>query len=428
MLPMVTVSLNNGCHYVLLSGPLQSGLAGTSFLPFSPPLQTASKSSTSQESHNLPQTRICSTMFNNSSDPWMLTDQTSAPEFADLLSCYRWYMQNNTASIAQADEACSMHEDLVGLGTGEGIVSLLAGLITIISNAAVILGIVSTRELRTPVYFFLANLAMADVFAGIGLLYRTVGYTGHNLMYDFNLNYFNFVVFSQMTSASALSLLSVNSYVAFWLLPLLLMAVCMSHPDACARRIGPVIFSSFSLNSLINPMATLYRTAELRNAIWEKLTGIHQTLVTVIRRNHWLQMNSLQWETKFRTKLEQEVPQTYRKVLHVETNKPHQVWLQMNSLRWETRTKQEQEMPQTYRKVLKMETDKTHQVWLQMNSLWWETKFRTKLEQEMPQIYRKILHVETNKPHQVWLQMNSLQWKTRTKLEQEMPQTYRKVL
>jgi len=68
----------------------------------------------------------------------------------------------------------------------------------------------------------------------------------------------------------------------FWLLPLLLLAVCRNHPDC---RIGPVIFSSFSLNSLFNPMATLYRTAELRDAIWQKLTGIHQTLVTVIRGN-----------------------------------------------------------------------------------------------------------------------------------------------
>eukprot|EP00058_Branchiostoma_floridae_P010379 XP_002595867.1 hypothetical protein BRAFLDRAFT_84235 [Branchiostoma floridae] len=377
-------------------------------------------------------------MFNNSSDPWMLPEETSVPKFIDLPSCYKWHLRNNTVSIAQADKACSMHDDLVSLGTETDIVFLLIGLITIISNAVVILGIVVTRELRKPIYFYLANLAMADVFAGIGLLYHIVGQPGHNLMYDSMLTYFNFVIFSQLTSASALSLLSVNSYVGvkhpiyfhihadsaklravvamtvswlivsllvfspsmgwnclhmetlttgncnhyyslafviicacilfllcivmlftnisvyvhvalrerekrrleqagvplgapgengpvqnveggdqpnnaaqeeaqrkyearvyrsrtvmihvvvafvFWLLPLLLMAVCRSHPDMCPTRIGTVIFSSFSLNSLINPMATLYRTAELRDAIWQKLTGIHQTLVTVIRGN-----------------------------------------------------------------------------------------------------------------------------------------------
>eukprot|EP00058_Branchiostoma_floridae_P000935 XP_002586423.1 hypothetical protein BRAFLDRAFT_107702 [Branchiostoma floridae] len=382
-------------------------------------------------------TRISSTMFNNGSHPWMLPEETYAPEFTSLLGCYRWHLQNNTASIAQADEACSMHEDLVRLGTGTDIVFSLIGLIEIIANAVVILGIIGTKELRKPIYFFLANLAMADVFAGIGLLYRTVGHVGHNQMYDFSVTYLNFLIFSQMTSASALSLLSINSYVGvrhpiyfhihansaklravvamivswiifsliafspsmgwnclhmetlttgtctyyfpqayiimclsimflmcmvmlftnisvyvairdrekrrleqagvppgvegengpvqnivggnqpnnaaqeealrkyearvyrsrtvmiyvvvafvFWLVPLLLMAVCSRYPSTCARWIGPeILFSFYSLNSIINPMATLIRTEELRNAIWQKMTGIHQTLVTAIRGN-----------------------------------------------------------------------------------------------------------------------------------------------
>eukprot|EP00058_Branchiostoma_floridae_P009573 XP_002595061.1 hypothetical protein BRAFLDRAFT_90169 [Branchiostoma floridae] len=371
-------------------------------------------------------------MFNNSTDPWMLTEGTSAPEFATLLSCYKWHLENSTASITQADEACSVHEDLVRLGTGSSIVFSLIGLTTIITNVVVILGIISTKELRKPIYFFLANLAMADIFAGLGLLYRTVGHIGHNQMYDFSVTYTNFIIFSQLTSASALSLLSINNYVGvkhpiwfhihadsanlragvamtvmwivfslfafspsmgwnclhmetlttgtcpyyfpraysiigpcilflmcmvmlftnisvnvairerekrrleqagvppgapgengpvqiqpnnaaqeeaqrkyearvyksrtvmiyvvvafvFWLLPVLLMAVCLSHADTCARWIRwDVLSSLFSLNSLINPIATLIRTAELRDAIWQKLTGIHQKLVVVIRGN-----------------------------------------------------------------------------------------------------------------------------------------------
>eukprot|EP00058_Branchiostoma_floridae_P020881 XP_002606371.1 hypothetical protein BRAFLDRAFT_67615 [Branchiostoma floridae] len=373
-------------------------------------------------------------MFNNSSDSWMLPEETSAPEFVDLPSCYKWHLQNNTASIAQADEACSMHEDLVRLGTGSSIVFLLIGLTTIITNAVVILGIMSKKELRKPIYFFLANLAMSDVFAGIGLLYRTVGHVGHNRMYDFTVTYLTFIMFSQLTSGSALSLLSINSYVgvkypiwfhihadsanvragvamtvmwivfslfafspsmgwnclhmetlntstctyyfpeayiimcscisllmcivilftnisvyvairerekrrleqagvppgaqngpvqnmggnqpnnaaqeealrkyearmyksrtvmiyvvvAFvvWLLPLPMMAVCISHANTCARWIGrDILYSFFTLNSLINPIATLIRTEELRDAIWQKMTGIHQKLVTVMRGN-----------------------------------------------------------------------------------------------------------------------------------------------
>eukprot|EP00058_Branchiostoma_floridae_P006832 XP_002592320.1 hypothetical protein BRAFLDRAFT_101264 [Branchiostoma floridae] len=102
-------------------------------------------------------------MFNNSSDPWKLTGETSAPEFVRLQPCYKWHLQNKTVTIAQADAACSMHEDLVRLGTGTEI--WLLGLLIIISNAVVFLGIIGTRELHRPIYIYLANLTMADIFA-----------------------------------------------------------------------------------------------------------------------------------------------------------------------------------------------------------------------------------------------------------------------
>ncbi|XP_066292932.1 sphingosine 1-phosphate receptor 1-like [Branchiostoma lanceolatum] len=375
-------------------------------------------------------------MFNSSSDPWAPTEETSAPEFANVVSCYKWHLLNKNASIAQANIACSMREDLLRLGTGMYIALWLLGLTIIITNTVVLLGIIGTRALHRPIYFYLANLAITDVFAGIGLLYRTVGHVGHSVMYEFTLTYFNLIIFAQMTSASALSLLSVDSYIAvkhpmyfhihsdsaklravvaltvswilfsvlvfspsmgwnchhmqtltkgiciswyplafviicasivlllcivmmftnisvyvairnrekrrleqagvplgapgengpvqnveggdqpknaaqeeaqrkykervykartvmihvlmsfaFWLLPLLLVAVCQFLPDICPSKRGPYMFACFSLNSVINPMATLIRTADLRNAIHQKLTGVHQTLVTMMRGN-----------------------------------------------------------------------------------------------------------------------------------------------
>ncbi|XP_035665176.1 sphingosine 1-phosphate receptor 2-like [Branchiostoma floridae] len=365
-------------------------------------------------------------MFNNSSDPWKLTGETSAPEFVRLQPCYKWHLQNKTVSIAQADEACSMHEDLVRLGTGTEI--WLLGFLIIISNAVVFLGIIGTRELHRPIYIYLANLTMADIFAGIGLLYRTAGHDLHNLMYEFMMTYQNLIVFTQMISTSALTLLSVNSYVAlrhpiwfhihadsaklragvamtvswivcsllafspnmgwnciymqtlttgicisyyplpfviisvsiwllmcivimftnisvfiairqmekrrlqqasrengpvqnrdggnpenngsqleaqrkyeervhksrtvmihvvicflFWLLPLLLVAVCWSSQDFCPRSIE--LFTGVTLNSLINPIATLIRIKGVRDTIWRKLADIYRTLVGAIQRN-----------------------------------------------------------------------------------------------------------------------------------------------
>ncbi|XP_019620838.1 PREDICTED: uncharacterized protein LOC109467333 [Branchiostoma belcheri] len=153
-------------------------------------------------------------MFNNSSDSWLSTEKALAPEMSNLLSCYRWYLQNKTVSNAQASEACSKYEDLVRLGTGTDIVFWLMGLLIIITNAAVVWGIVATRELSRTVSFLLANLATTDLFAGVALLYRTVGHLVHDVKFRVILTFVNLMTLTQLLSASALSLLSVNSYVA----------------------------------------------------------------------------------------------------------------------------------------------------------------------------------------------------------------------
>ncbi|KAI8514710.1 Gamma-tubulin complex component 5 [Branchiostoma belcheri] len=351
--------------------------------------------------------------------------ETSAGEFRNLVSCYKWHLQNNV-SLEQVHEACSMDQDLVELGTETEVVFWLMGLLIIISNAVVLLGIIGTKQLHRPIYIYLANLAITDVFAGIGFLYRIVGHAGHGAMYDFRLTYASIIISSQITSASALAVLSINTYIAVmhplffhihadsaklragvtitvswivfsllafspcmgwncvhletlttgiciswyplafvvtcssialllcvvmlftnirvyvairqrekrrlaqaaagghqasgvngpgqnnaaqeeahrkyeervykartvmihvvvafacWLLPLLLFVFCRVLPDFCPNN---GVFSGICLNSLINPIATLIRTPDLRSAIWQKLTGVHQTLVTVIRRN-----------------------------------------------------------------------------------------------------------------------------------------------
>ncbi|XP_019632480.1 PREDICTED: sphingosine 1-phosphate receptor 1-like [Branchiostoma belcheri] len=360
-------------------------------------------------------------MFNNSSNPGLPTEETFAAEFHSILSCYKWHLTNNF-SVLQANEACSAYEDLVRLRTETEVIFLLMGLLIIVTNPVLLLGIIGARELHKPVYFFLANLAVSDFCAGAGLLYRAVGYVGYSAMYKtygFLLGYVPLLIFTQMMSSSALTFLSVNNYVAirypvyfhnnadelstklcvgvalivswisialvsfspimgwncldmgtlttrtcikyyplafvvvcaaiglllcsiilftnvsvyvrirerekkrleqagstnaaqqealrryeervykartvmihvilaftFWLLPLLIYvyyAVCRSAPGRCPTRTG--IFAGICLNSLINPIATLLRTSDLRKAIWDKVTGVHQTIVRVIRGN-----------------------------------------------------------------------------------------------------------------------------------------------
>ncbi|XP_019627878.1 PREDICTED: sphingosine 1-phosphate receptor 1-like [Branchiostoma belcheri] len=153
-------------------------------------------------------------MFNNSSDSWLVTEKTLVPEMPNLLSCYRWYLRDKTVSNAQANEACSKHVDLVRLGTGTDIVFWLLGILIITANVVVLWGIIVTRKLSKTVSLLLANLATTDLFAGVVLLYRTVGHLLHSAMYKVILTFVDLTTLTQLLSASALSLLSVYSYVA----------------------------------------------------------------------------------------------------------------------------------------------------------------------------------------------------------------------
>ncbi|XP_019614640.1 PREDICTED: sphingosine 1-phosphate receptor 1-like [Branchiostoma belcheri] len=154
-------------------------------------------------------------MFNNSSLASPVTGRTSAREFNRQIPCILWHLQNKS-SYNQAEQACSAYTDFVEFGTGLTVAFWLTGLHIIISNAAVLWGIIRTPELRKQIYMFMANLAVADMLAGTGLLVRcqaVAQVVGLSRLY-FILNIATFIVYSQMMSASALCLLSLSTYVA----------------------------------------------------------------------------------------------------------------------------------------------------------------------------------------------------------------------
>ncbi|XP_019647230.1 PREDICTED: sphingosine 1-phosphate receptor 1-like [Branchiostoma belcheri] len=155
-----------------------------------------------------------STMFNNSSLSSPVTGVTPEGDINGQLPCFLRHLQNKS-SYDQAQDACSMYMNFVELGTGLTVVFWLTGLHIIISNAVVLWGIIRTPELRKQIYMFMANLAVADMLAGIGLIVRcqAVDRVGLSRLY-FMMNIDTFLVYSQIMSASALCLLSISSYVA----------------------------------------------------------------------------------------------------------------------------------------------------------------------------------------------------------------------
>eukprot|EP00058_Branchiostoma_floridae_P003964 XP_002589452.1 hypothetical protein BRAFLDRAFT_80153 [Branchiostoma floridae] len=79
-------------------------------------------------------------------------------------------------------------------------------------------------------------------------------------------------------------MLLVAMAMVLWLLLLLTVPMfCIIRKDLCPVGKGEEVF--VCLNSLINPIATLIRTPDLRREIWRRLTAVRQVLVAVIRGN-----------------------------------------------------------------------------------------------------------------------------------------------
>ncbi|XP_035684260.1 rhodopsin, GQ-coupled-like [Branchiostoma floridae] len=180
-------------------------------------------------------------MFNNSSVLPSLP--TASPDIFDRqLQCVLTNLLKRTVSYDQARQACSVYKDFTKLGPITAIVFWLVGIFIIITNAAVILTIIRTRTLRKPVYFYMANLAMSDLMSGIGQLYYAgVEYSLYSRLYSTNV-----IFYSQVMSATALALFSLNSYVAVKH-PIFFRI----HSDTANRDAGIAIASSWLILSLV---------------------------------------------------------------------------------------------------------------------------------------------------------------------------------
>ncbi|KAI8511593.1 Gamma-tubulin complex component 5 [Branchiostoma belcheri] len=119
-------------------------------------------------------------MFNNSSRLPSVTNETSEGDFTSQIPCVLWHLQNNSSyDQVQVQAACSAYPDLTETGTGTTVVFWLTGLYIILSNLAVLWAIVRTPELGKQLYLFMANLALADLLAGIAILCKTRRRRGH---------------------------------------------------------------------------------------------------------------------------------------------------------------------------------------------------------------------------------------------------------
>ncbi|KAI8487015.1 Gamma-tubulin complex component 5 [Branchiostoma belcheri] len=233
-------------------------------------------------------------MFNNSSLASPVTGRTSAREFNRQIPCILWHLQNKS-SYDEAEEACSEYTDFVGIGTGLTVAFWLTGLHIIISNAAVLWGIIRTPELRKQIYMFMANLAVADMLAAIKerqkrRLGQPGGHNDHNALQD-QPNDAAERKYQRSVHKARTVMIQVVAAFIFWLLPMILIPACIKAGEKCpfstgdtfgVSLLGPLLMA---FNSAINPVASIIRTPDLRQSLRRDITTIYQALTTMIRGN-----------------------------------------------------------------------------------------------------------------------------------------------
>ncbi|KAI8486974.1 Gamma-tubulin complex component 5 [Branchiostoma belcheri] len=259
-------------------------------------------------------------MFNNSSLASPVTGMTSVRQFNRQIPCILWHLQNKS-SYDQAQEACSEYTDFVEFGTGLTVAFWLTGLHIIISNAAVLWGIIRTPELRKQVYMFMANLAVADMLAAaVALEFITIvllicvmlftnismfiaikerqkrrlgqpgGHNDHNALQD-QPNDAAERKYQRSVHKARTVMIQVVAAFIFWLLPMILIPACIKAGEKCPFSTGDTFGVSLlgplltAFNSAINPVASIIRTPDLRQSLRRDITTIYRALTTMIRAN-----------------------------------------------------------------------------------------------------------------------------------------------
>ncbi|XP_019645146.1 PREDICTED: sphingosine 1-phosphate receptor 1-like [Branchiostoma belcheri] len=117
-------------------------------------------------------------------------------------------------SYLQASEACPLNDGGV-LGSKGWPVYMFGvmGVFIILANVTVLFGIIGTRKLHKALYLYIANLATVDLLPGVLLICLAFGQLGRYGLIAM-LHFYMCLLFTQTMSASALSLLSIDCYIA----------------------------------------------------------------------------------------------------------------------------------------------------------------------------------------------------------------------
>ncbi|CAH1250806.1 CNR1 [Branchiostoma lanceolatum] len=131
--------------------------------------------------------------------------------FLDALDCYYFYVKRNF-TYHEANNRCFTYGNpFVGATVNRAFMGIF-GVLIVLFNSCVLWGILGTKQLRKAMYFYIANLAVADLVSGVVCMYLASRPDATGLWERLSAR--TFIGLAMLLSTTALTLLSIDRYVS----------------------------------------------------------------------------------------------------------------------------------------------------------------------------------------------------------------------
>ncbi|KAI8519115.1 G-protein coupled receptor [Branchiostoma belcheri] len=160
--------------------------------------------------------------------------------FLDALDCYHWYVKRNF-TYHEANDRCFVYGSPFGGATVYRACMGIVGSFVLLFNSIVLWGILGTKQLRKALFYYIANLACADLATGVACLYFAARPETPSLWERLGTR--TLAAYATLLSTSALTLLSVDRYIS-------VLHPVVYHNKVTGRQAGVVILASWVVITL----------------------------------------------------------------------------------------------------------------------------------------------------------------------------------
>ncbi|XP_019637940.1 PREDICTED: uncharacterized protein LOC109480232 [Branchiostoma belcheri] len=160
--------------------------------------------------------------------------------FLDALDCYHWYVKRNF-TYHEANDRCFVYGSPFGGATVYRACMGIVGSFVLLFNSVVLWGILGTKQLRKALFYYIANLACADLATGVACVYFAARPETPSLWERLGTR--TLAAYATLLSTSALTLLSVDRYIS-------VLHPVVYHNKVTGRQASVVILASWVVITL----------------------------------------------------------------------------------------------------------------------------------------------------------------------------------